>query len=56
MHHVIESPCVRKCNLVGDMCTGCGRTRYEIASWLRLKPSERANIMARLRDATDKTH
>ncbi|MBI1385787.1 MAG: DUF1289 domain-containing protein [Rhizobiales bacterium] len=46
----MESPCVGICVLderIG-LCTGCGRSRMEIARWMDLSGSERSAIMAEL--------
>lgn len=44
----IVSPCIRTCQLVDDVCVGCGRTRTEIATWSRISDAERAAVMTRL--------
>ena len=46
----IESPCRKICelDLSRDVCTGCGRTRAEIGSWLAMTAAERRAIMQRL--------
>ncbi len=46
----IETPCVKICtlDLQSDTCTGCGRTRAEIAAWAAMSPVERRRIMERL--------
>jgi hypothetical protein len=45
----IQSPCIHVCQLdAGDVCTGCHRTRDEIARWLSMTDDERARIMASL--------
>ncbi len=48
----IESPCVRICVLHSEtgLCTGCLRSRDEIARWSRMTPEERREIMAALPD------
>ena len=48
----IASPCVRICLIHPDagLCTGCLRTREEIALWSRYTPEERATIMQSLPD------
>lgn len=60
---LIESPCKLICelDLEQGLCTGCGRTREEIATWTRISRVERAFVMTQLsarlekvnRDATD---
>lgn len=44
----IQSPCIRTCRLVNEVCVGCGRTRVEIATWTRMSAGERDAIMRRL--------
>jgi len=45
----MESPCRNICELdQHDVCTGCGRTLDEIATWGALGDAERRAIMARL--------
>ena len=46
----IESPCIKVCVVHPEtrLCTGCGRSIDEIASWSRLSPEARRAIMADL--------
>ena len=46
----IEPPCVKICVMHPEegLCTGCLRTRDEIAAWSRLTPEARRAIMAEL--------
>lgn len=46
----IESPCVNVCVLhpTERLCMGCYRTGAEIASWSRLSPEERREVMDEL--------
>ncbi len=46
----VTSPCVKLCHLDTDMglCTGCGRSLKEIASWSTLAESERIRICKEL--------
>ncbi|MDQ2093322.1 DUF1289 domain-containing protein [Rhodalgimonas zhirmunskyi] len=46
----IESPCVKICVMHEEtgICTGCYRTRDEIAGWMRKSPEERREIMGAL--------
>ncbi|NNC98143.1 MAG: DUF1289 domain-containing protein, partial [Gammaproteobacteria bacterium] len=38
----IQSPCVQVCELdAGNVCTGCLRTRDEIARWVSMSEQER---------------
>ncbi|OWU84561.1 hypothetical protein ATO6_12895 [Oceanicola sp. 22II-s10i] len=48
----ISSPCVKICMIHPDagLCTGCLRTRDEIALWMTYSSEERARIMAELPD------
>ena len=48
----IESPCVKICVVhpAARICIGCHRTPDEIATWSRLSPEARAEIMATLPD------
>jgi len=48
----IESPCVKICMIhpTAGVCVGCGRTGDEIASWSRLTPQVRREVMAALPD------
>ena len=46
----IETPCIKICQIdeARGLCTGCGRTRHEIAGWSRMTGVERRKIMAEL--------
>lgn len=46
----IETPCIRVCVVDADtgFCIGCGRTRFEIGSWLGLSPEQRREVMGAL--------
>lgn len=46
----ISTPCIRVCRLDEDarFCTGCGRTRDEIAAWGRMSEEARLAVMAGL--------
>jgi predicted Fe-S protein YdhL (DUF1289 family) len=48
----IESPCAKICvlHVESGLCTGCYRSREEIAAWSRLTPEERRHIMDELPD------
>ncbi|WP_409422809.1 DUF1289 domain-containing protein [Pseudaeromonas sp. ZJS20] len=39
------SPCRQQCQLVGDLCRGCGRTLQEIANWSVLSEAARNKVM-----------
>jgi predicted Fe-S protein YdhL (DUF1289 family) len=47
-----SSPCIRVCKVdrVSGLCTGCGRTVAEIASWGAIDERARLAIMAELPD------
>jgi predicted Fe-S protein YdhL (DUF1289 family) len=46
----LETPCVKICVIDEGLglCTGCGRTRYEIACWTSMTAEERRAVMAAL--------
>jgi predicted Fe-S protein YdhL (DUF1289 family) len=44
----VKSPCIRRCCLINNICTGCGRTIEEIRNWKSLSEEERNKIMERL--------
>lgn len=48
----IESPCISICELdaKSGLCTGCLRTREEIAIWGRADTATRLEILDKLRD------
>lgn len=37
----IDNPCVSTCQLSGDMCLSCGRSKDEIKRWKRMKRPEK---------------
>ncbi|WP_169741416.1 DUF1289 domain-containing protein [Endozoicomonas numazuensis] len=42
----VESPCIRQCALNEDqVCTGCFRSRNEIARWSRASQEEQKEIV-----------
>jgi predicted Fe-S protein YdhL (DUF1289 family) len=47
---VVETPCIKICvmNAATRLCTGCGRTLEEIASWGSLDSPTRERVMAEL--------
>ena len=47
---MIQTPCIKICELdfKTGLCTGCGRTRDEVARWTEMTDRERAEIMAGL--------
>jgi predicted Fe-S protein YdhL (DUF1289 family) len=44
----IENPCISVCQLSGDLCVSCGRSKEEIKKWKRMKRPEK---MAAVRKA-----
>ena len=47
----LPSPCISICqiNPISGECSGCHRTRSEIASWPRMTLDEQAQLLAQLR-------
>ncbi|TDF82652.1 DUF1289 domain-containing protein [Pseudomonas sp. H9] len=37
----IENPCISVCQLSGDLCVSCGRSKEEIKKWKRMKRPEK---------------
>lgn len=37
----IENPCISTCQLNGDLCTSCGRSKEEIRKWRKMKRPEK---------------
>ena len=50
MEPAMESPCIKVCEIdeTRGLCTGCGRTRHEIAGWTSYTDDGRRRIMADL--------
>ncbi|HMO30549.1 DUF1289 domain-containing protein [Enterovirga sp.] len=48
----VSTPCIRVCRLDEEarLCTGCGRTRDEIAAWGSMSEEARQAVMAGLGD------
>lgn len=45
-----DSPCVALCStLYDDVCRGCGRTVLEVANWVFLDDTEKADVWQRIR-------
>jgi predicted Fe-S protein YdhL (DUF1289 family) len=44
----VKSPCRSECELEGDVCTGCGRTKEQIVRWSRYTDEQREQIMEEL--------
>lgn len=53
-----ESPCVKVCTMHPEegLCIGCLRTRDEIATWGRMTPAERREVMAELPGRAPRIH
>jgi len=41
----IDSPCISKCKLNAELCTGCGRTKDEIKQWKGMKRREKKEVV-----------
>ncbi|WBM44707.1 DUF1289 domain-containing protein [Pseudomonas putida] len=41
MASTIENPCISLCQLKGDLCVSCGRSKDEIRKWKRMKRPEK---------------
>lgn len=48
-HQDVTSPCVSRCHIQQDICTGCGRTLAEVASWSTMTLTQRQAVVDRLR-------
>lgn len=45
-----DSPCVAVCStLFDDICRGCGRTVWEVSTWVTMTPEEKRAVWARIR-------
>jgi len=42
------TPCIRVCKLDSNKCVACGRTKTEIAEWIKLSYTEKNKIIMRL--------
>tara|TARA_R110002051_G_scaffold244968_1_gene304781 strand:- start:532 stop:705 length:174 start_codon:yes stop_codon:yes gene_type:complete len=47
----IDNPCISVCNLSGDLCLSCGRSKEEIRRWKRMKRPEK---MAAVKNAAQR--
>lgn len=43
----IENPCISVCQLKGDLCVSCGRSKDEIRKWKRMKRPEKMAAVQR---------
>jgi predicted Fe-S protein YdhL (DUF1289 family) len=44
----IENPCISVCQLSGDLCVSCGRSKNEIRKWKRMKRPEKMAAVHRV--------
>jgi len=43
----IENPCIAVCQLSGDLCGSCGRTKEDIRKWRSMKRPEKMAAVQR---------
>lgn len=43
----IENPCIALCQISGDLCVSCGRSKADIRQWKRMKRPEKMAAVAR---------
>lgn len=43
----IENPCISVCQLSGDLCVSCGRSKDDIRKWKRMKRPEKMAAVKR---------
>ncbi|AVI87579.1 DUF1289 domain-containing protein [Pseudomonas syringae] len=43
----IENPCISTCQLSGDLCVSCGRSKEDIRKWKRMKRPEKMAAVQR---------
>jgi predicted Fe-S protein YdhL (DUF1289 family) len=43
----IENPCISVCQLSGDLCVSCGRSKDDIRQWKRMKRPEKMAAVQR---------
>ncbi len=43
----IENPCIAVCQLSGELCLSCGRSKAEIRQWKRMKRPEKMAAVQR---------
>jgi len=46
----ISSPCIKKCNLKNDKCTGCYRNLFDIINWSKYSEVKRMSIMEKIKN------
>jgi predicted Fe-S protein YdhL (DUF1289 family) len=49
---MIESPCIKKCELRNNRCIACGRTIEEISNWKTFTDDQKVSVLARIRADT----
>lgn len=45
----IDNPCIAVCQLSGDLCLSCGRSKDDIRQWKRMKRPEKMAAVQRAR-------
>lgn len=43
----IENPCISVCQLSGDLCVSCGRSKEDIRKWKHMKRPEKMAAVQR---------
>ncbi|AIC19402.1 MULTISPECIES: DUF1289 domain-containing protein [Pseudomonas] len=43
----IDNPCIAVCQLSGDLCLSCGRSKDDIRQWKRMKRPEKMAAVQR---------
>ena len=43
----IDNPCISVCQISGDLCVSCGRSKADIRQWKRMKRPEKMAAVAR---------
>ncbi|ALE87792.1 DUF1289 domain-containing protein [Pseudomonas versuta] len=43
----IENPCISICQISGDLCVSCGRSKEDIRKWKRMKRPEKMAAVQR---------
>ncbi|NVZ95026.1 DUF1289 domain-containing protein [Pseudomonas sp. D6002] len=43
----IENPCVSTCQVSGELCVSCGRTKDDIRKWKKMKRPEKMAAVQR---------
>lgn len=45
----IDNPCISVCQISGDLCVSCGRSKADIRQWKRMKRPEKMAAVQRAR-------